>query len=60
MKTSQRETSFRHRILQFWSPQTPLAEGLKGTIVYFEELLRNQSVPAQLMATGAGAPTNVR
>ena len=25
-----------------WSPRTPLAEGLKRTVAYFEELLRDQ------------------
>ena len=31
-----------------WSPRTPLAEGLKRTIVYFEDLLRDQSLRKQL------------
>ncbi len=36
-----------------WSPRTQLAEGLKRTIGYFDELLRNQSVRAQLTASTA-------
>jgi UDP-glucuronate decarboxylase len=31
-----------------WSPCTPLAEGLKRTVVYFEQLLRDKSLRAQL------------
>jgi UDP-glucuronate decarboxylase len=31
-----------------WSPCTPLAEGLKRTVAYFEELLRDKSLRAQL------------
>ena len=31
-----------------WSPRTPLAEGLKRTIVYFDDLLRDQSLRKQL------------
>ena len=31
-----------------WSPRTPLAEGLKRTVAYFEELLRDQPTRAQL------------
>ena len=38
-----------------WSPRTPLAEGLKRTIAYFEELLRDQSVRAQLSSAAADA-----
>jgi UDP-glucuronate decarboxylase len=39
-----------------WSPRTPLAEGLKRTIAYFEELLRDQSVRAQLVSAAASNP----
>ena len=38
-----------------WSPHTPLAEGLERTITYFEELLRDQSVRAQLSSAAADA-----
>ena len=31
-----------------WAPRTPLREGLKRTIAYFEDLLRDQSVHARL------------
>jgi UDP-glucuronate decarboxylase len=31
-----------------WSPQTPIDEGLKRTISYFEDLLRNSSIRMQL------------
>jgi UDP-glucuronate decarboxylase len=34
-----------------WSPRTPLAEGLKRTVAYFEELLRDQQTRAQLSET---------
>ena len=34
-----------------WSPRTPLAEGLKRTVAYFEELLRDQLMRAQLSGT---------
>jgi UDP-glucuronate decarboxylase len=39
-----------------WSPRTPLAEGLKRTIAYFEELLRDRSVRAKLSSATVGAP----
>jgi UDP-glucuronate decarboxylase len=38
-----------------WSPQTPLADGLKRTIAYFEDLLRDQSVRGQLSSASVGA-----
>ena len=38
-----------------WSPRTPLAEGLKRTIAYFEELLRDQSLRAQLSSAAISA-----
>jgi UDP-glucuronate decarboxylase len=34
-----------------WSPSTPLAEGLKRTIAYFEDLLRDSSIRAQLSSS---------
>jgi UDP-glucuronate decarboxylase len=34
-----------------WSPHTPLNEGLKHTIAYFDNLLRDQSIRAQLAST---------
>ena len=37
-----------------WSPRTPLNEGLKHTIAYFDELLRDQSIRAQLASTAPG------
>jgi UDP-glucuronate decarboxylase len=37
-----------------WSPRAPLKEGLKRTIAYFEELLRDQSVRAQLSGAALG------
>jgi UDP-glucuronate decarboxylase len=39
-----------------WSPRTPLAEGLKRTVAYFEELLRDQLTRAQLSGTAANVP----
>jgi UDP-glucuronate decarboxylase len=39
-----------------WSPRTPLAEGLKRTIVYFEDLLRDQSLRAMLSPATVSAP----
>ena len=39
-----------------WSPRTPLNEGLKHTIAYFDELLRDQSIRAQLASTAPGLP----
>jgi len=41
-----------------WSPRTPLAEGLKRTIAYFEELLRDRSVRANLSSATVGAPSS--
>ena len=45
-----------------WSPRTPLAEGLKRTIAYFEELLRDRSVrpsyPALQSAPHPAHPEN--
>ena len=40
-----------------WSPRTPLTEGLKTTIAYFDELLKDQGVRAMLVdaAPGSGA-----
>jgi UDP-glucuronate decarboxylase len=38
-----------------WSPCTPLAEGLKRTITYFEELLRDKSLRAQLSSAAISA-----
>jgi len=37
-----------------WSPRAPLKEGLTRTIAYFEELLRDQSVRAQLAGAALG------
>jgi UDP-glucuronate decarboxylase len=37
-----------------WSPRSPLKEGLTRTIAYFEELLRDQSVRAQLAGAALG------
>jgi UDP-glucuronate decarboxylase len=37
-----------------WSPRTPLNEGLKHTVSYFDELLRDQSIRAQLTSTTPG------
>lgn len=34
-----------------WLPRTPLAEGLTRTIEYFDELLRDQSIRAQLVSS---------
>ena len=39
-----------------WSPRTPLAEGLKRTVAYFEELLRDQQTRAQLSGTAVNVP----
>jgi UDP-glucuronate decarboxylase len=42
-----------------WSPRTPLAEGLKRTIAYFEELLRDRSMRANLLSSATvGAPSS--
>ena len=46
----------RAREILNWSPRTPLAEGLKRTISYFEELLRDQSLRKQLSGAIVGAP----
>ena len=46
-----------------WSPRTPLAEGLKRTIAYFEELLRDRSVRANLLSgatVGASSSSSLR
>jgi UDP-glucuronate decarboxylase len=37
-----------------WSPRTPLNEGLKRTIAYFDGLLQNQTIRAQLTSTALG------
>jgi UDP-glucuronate decarboxylase len=42
-----------------WSPDTALAEGLRRTIAYFQELLRDQSVRGQLSDNVVGAPTSI-
>jgi UDP-glucuronate decarboxylase len=39
-----------------WSPRTPLAEGLKRTVAYFEELLRDQLTRAHLSGTVVNVP----
>ena len=39
-----------------WSPHTPLAEGLRRTVAYFEELLRDQPTRAQLSGTAVNVP----
>ena len=36
-----------------WSPRTPLREGLKKTIVYFDELLRDQDIRTALVSAPA-------
>ncbi len=41
-----------------WSPHTPLAEGLRRTIGYFEELLRDQSVRSGLLRATVDAPSS--
>ena len=46
----------RAREILNWSPRTPLADGLKRTISYFEELLRDQSLRKQLSGAIVGAP----
>jgi UDP-glucuronate decarboxylase len=38
-----------------WSPCTPLAEGLKRTVVYFEELLRDKTLRARLSSAAISA-----
>jgi UDP-glucuronate decarboxylase len=42
------DISKAHELLG-WTPQTPLAEGLKRTVAYFEELLRDRDVRAMLI-----------
>jgi UDP-glucuronate decarboxylase len=37
-----------------WSPRTPLNEGLKRTIAYFDALLQNQSIRSQLASSALG------
>jgi UDP-glucuronate decarboxylase len=39
-----------------WSPRTPLAEGLKRTVAYFEELLRDRQTRAPLSGTADNVP----
>jgi UDP-glucuronate decarboxylase len=48
------DISKAHEVLG-WSPHTPLQEGLKHTVAYFDELLRDQSIRAQLASTAVGA-----
>ena len=43
------------RDVLMWSPGTPLAEGLRRTIAYFEELLRDKSIQAQLSGAAVSA-----
>ena len=43
------------RDVLMWSPGTPLAEGLSRTIAYFEELLRDKSIQAQLSGAAVSA-----
>jgi UDP-glucuronate decarboxylase len=38
-----------------WSPRTPIQDGLKSTIAYFEELLKDQGVRAMLNNPAAGS-----
>jgi UDP-glucuronate decarboxylase len=45
----------RARDVLMWSPGTPLAEGLSRTIAYFEELLRDKSIQAQLSGAAVSA-----
>jgi UDP-glucuronate decarboxylase len=47
------DISKAHEILG-WSPRTPLNEGLKRTIGYFDRLLQNQSIRTQLASTMLG------
>ena len=47
------DISKAHEVLG-WSPRTPLKDGLKHTIAYFDELLRDQSIRAQLASTAPG------
>jgi UDP-glucuronate decarboxylase len=46
----------RAREILNWSPRTPLADGLKRTVEYFEKLLRDQSLREQLSGDIIGAP----
>ena len=39
-----------------WSPRTPLAEGLKRTVAYFEELLRDRRMRAELSGIAVNVP----
>jgi len=39
-----------------WSPRTPLAEGLKRTVAYFEELLRDRQTRDQLSGPTVNVP----
>ena len=38
-----------------WSPRTPLTEGLKRTTIYFDELLRDQTLRTQLSSPATAA-----
>ena len=48
----QPDTALAERALG-WRPKTPLEEGLKRTIDYFDELLRESKSPPRALATGA-------
>jgi UDP-glucuronate decarboxylase len=37
-----------------WQPRTPLVEGLKKTVPYFEALLKNNDIKQQLLAGSGG------
>ena len=45
----QPDISLARRVLE-WSPRTPLNDGLKRTIAYFEELLKQGDVRAAIAA----------
>jgi UDP-glucuronate decarboxylase len=47
----------RAREVLGWVPRIPLAEGLKRTISYFEDLLRDSSIRAQLTSSALSAQT---
>jgi UDP-glucuronate decarboxylase len=47
------DISKAHEVLG-WSPRTPLKEGLKRTIAYFDGLLQKQSIRDQLASTAPG------
>jgi UDP-glucuronate decarboxylase len=47
------DISKAHEVLK-WSPRTPLKEGLKRTIAYFDGLLQKQSIRDQLASTAPG------